>query len=127
MHPLPLTTRPSSSSLPQRVLLVENSRAYMQVVAQAIEQQLELPVTVATTLAEARAELDSHDDWFMVLTGLVLADGDRDTVVDCFLRRGLPTVVVSGVYDEDLRVRMLRRASLLFLLSYRCGFGFYQR
>ena len=121
MHPLPLTTRPSSSSLPQRVLLVENSRAYMQVVAQAIEQQLELPVTVATTLAEARAELDSHDDWFMVLTGLVLADGDRDTVVDCFLRRGLPTVVVSGVYDEDLRVRMLRRQIIDFVLKSTPG------
>ena len=36
-----------SAPLPQRVLLVENSRAYVQALAQAIGQQLELPVEVA--------------------------------------------------------------------------------
>jgi diguanylate cyclase (GGDEF)-like protein len=115
MQVLPPISQPTP--LPQRVLLVENSRAYMQAVAQAIEQQLELPVTVASTLAEARQALDRHDDWFLVLTGLVLADGDRDTVVDCFLRRALSTVVVSGVYDEDLRERMLRRQIIDFVIK----------
>jgi CheY-like chemotaxis protein len=119
MQALPLMTE--SSPLPQRVLLVENSRAYTQVVAQAIEQQLELPVTVAATLAEAQEALERHDDWFMVLTGLVLADGDRDTVVDFFLHRGLPTVVVSGMYDEDLRERMLRRQIIDFVLKNTPG------
>src|SRR5690606_10274975 len=107
--PAPLPNLSSSHSLPQRVLLVENSRAFVQAVAQAIEQQLELPVTVASSLAEARAALAAHDDWFLVLTGLVLADGDHEAVVDCFLGRELPTVVVSGVYDEELRERLLRR------------------
>ena len=95
-----------SSPLPQRVLLLENSRAYVQTVAGAIEQQLELPVMIASTLAEARALLDRYDDWFLALTGLVLADGDRDEVVDCLQARGLSTVVVTGVYDEDLRERL---------------------
>ncbi|MBO9716519.1 MAG: diguanylate cyclase [Pseudoxanthomonas sp.] len=119
MQALPLMTE--SSPLPQRVLLVENSRAYTQVVAGAIEQQLELPVTIAANLAEAQAALERHDDWFMVLTGLVLADGDRDTVVDFFLHRGLPTVVVSGMYDEDLRERMLRRQIIDFVLKNTPG------
>ncbi|KAF1687461.1 diguanylate cyclase response regulator [Pseudoxanthomonas broegbernensis] len=119
MHALPLTSQPTP--LPQRVLLVENSRAYVQAVAQAIEHQLELPVTAASTLAEARQALEEHDDWFMVLTGLVLADGDRDMVVDCFLDRGLPTVVVSGVYDEDLRERMLRRQIIDFVVKSTPG------
>lgn len=110
-----------SRPLPQRVLLVENSRAYVQAVAGAIEQQLELPVEVASTLSEARALLDRHDDWFLALTGLVLADGDRDTVVDCFLERNLSTVVVTGVYDEDLRARMLRRRVIDFVLKSTPG------
>src|SRR5690606_3878250 len=110
-----------SPPLPQRVLLVENSRAFVQAVAQAIEQQLELPVTVASTLAEARAALAAHDDWFLVLTGLVLADGAHETVVDCFLGRELPTVVVSGVYDEELRERLLRRQIIDFVLKNTPG------
>ncbi|MDR6991682.1 diguanylate cyclase [Luteimonas sp. 3794] len=110
-----------SAALPQRVLLVENSRAYVQALAEAIEQQLELPVVVASTLAEARALLDRHDDWFLAITGLVLADGDRNTVVDCFLERGLSTVVVTGVYDEDLRARMMRRRVIDFVLKSTPG------
>lgn len=110
-----------SAPLPQRVLLVENSRAYVQALAQAIEQQLELPVEVASTLAEARALLDRHDDWFLAITGLVLADCDRNTVVDTFLERGLSTVVVTGVYDEDLRARMMRRRVIDFVLKSTPG------
>lgn len=110
-----------SSPLPQRVLLVENSRAYVRALAGAIEQQLELPVMIASTLAEARTLLDRHDDWFLAITGLVLADGDRDTVVDCFLQRGLSTVVVTGVYDEDLRARMMRRRVIDFVLKSTPG------
>ena len=110
-----------SQALPQRVLLVENSRTYVRAVAQAIEQKLELPVMVASTLAEARALLDRHDDWFLALTGLVLADGQRDDVVSCLLDRGLPTVVVTGVYDEDLRERLLRRRVIDFVLKDNPG------
>ncbi|MGJ4804415.1 diguanylate cyclase [Luteimonas sp. SDU82] len=116
-----LQTIVPSSPLPQRVLLLENSRAYVQAVAGAIEQQLELPVAVASTLAEARALLDRYDDWFLALTGLVLADGDRDEVVNCLQGRGLSTVVVTGVYDEDLRERLLRRRVIDFVLKSTPG------
>ncbi len=109
------------TTLPQRVLLLENSRAYMQAVAGAIEQKLELPVMVASTLSEARALLDRHDDWFLALTGLVLADGDRDEVVNSLLDRGLSTVVVTGVYDEHLRERLLRRRVIDFVLKSTPG------
>ncbi|NLW97333.1 MAG: diguanylate cyclase [Xanthomonadaceae bacterium] len=107
--------------LPQRVLLLENSRAYVRAVAQAIEQKLELPVATASSLAEARALLDRHDDWFLALTGLVLADGHRDDVVNCLLGRGLSTVVVTGVYDEGLRQRLLRRRVIDFVLKDNPG------
>ncbi|MDR7191731.1 diguanylate cyclase (GGDEF)-like protein [Luteimonas terrae] len=100
---------------------MENSRAYARAIAEAIEQQLELPVVVASTLAEARELLDRHDDWFLALTGLVLADGDRETVIDCFQDRGLSTVVVTGVYDEDLRERVLRRRVIDVVLKSTPG------
>ena len=41
------------AALPQRVLVVENSRAYTSILREAIEQQIELPVEVAATLADA--------------------------------------------------------------------------
>ena len=116
-----LSSRPEPEALPQRVLVVENSRTFTRMVAEAIEDRLELPVTVVSTLAEARAVLDADESWFLVLTGLVLADGDRDAVVEFFLSRGLPTVVVTGVYDEDLRKRVLRQQIIDYVLKNAPG------
>ena len=97
------------AALPQRILLLENSRAYTSMLREAIEQRVQLPISVASTLAEARELLEHESDWFLALTGLVLADGDRDQVIDFFVERRMPTIVVSGVYDEDLRKRVLQK------------------
>src|SRR5690606_8127072 len=99
--------------LPQRILLVENSRTFTSVLRAALEQRLQLPVSVVSTLAEASRLLEQEQGWFLVLTGLVLADGDRDQVVDYFVGRGLPTIVVSSVYDESLRKRVLQQQQII--------------
>jgi diguanylate cyclase (GGDEF)-like protein len=103
--------------LPQRILLLENSRAYTSMLREAIEQRTQLPISVATSLAEARELLDRESDWFLALTGLVLADGDRDQVIDFFVERRLPTIVVSGVYDDALRERALQQQIIDYVLK----------
>ncbi|UDI81958.1 diguanylate cyclase [Xanthomonas citri pv. mangiferaeindicae] len=121
MSPGTLHRNSESAVLPQRVLLVENSRTFTSMLREAIEQRVELPVTVVSTLAEAARVLDEEDGWFLVLTGLVLVDGDRDKVVEFFLSRKLPTVVVSGVYDEDLRQRVLQQQIIDYVLKNAPG------
>ncbi|MBD7922716.1 diguanylate cyclase [Xanthomonas bonasiae] len=122
LQPLPAYPFASESgAAQQRILLVENSRTFTGLLREAIEQRVELPVTVVSTLAEAAHALDDGGSWFLALTGLVLADGDRDTVVDFFVARGLPTVVVSGVYDESLRKRVLTQQIIDFVLKNAPG------
>ena len=104
-------------ALPQRILLLENSRAYTSMLREAIEQRVQLPISVASTLAEARELLERESDWFLALTGLVLADGDRDQVIDFFVERRMPTIVVSGVYDEALRERALQQHIIDYVLK----------
>lgn len=117
-HPLSIAPiAPDGSPAQQRILLVENSRTFTDLLRAAIAQRVELPVVVVSTLAEAAAALDDGGSWFLALTGLVLADGDRDAVVDFFVARGLPTVVVSGVYDESLRKRILTQQIIDFVLK----------
>lgn len=111
----------SAESLPMRILLAENSRAYAQILGEAMTQKLGLPVDVVSTLAEAQQVLESRNDWFMVLTSLVLADGSHDQVVDFFVGRGLPTVIVSGVYDEPLRQQVLGRRIVDYVLKNAPG------
>jgi diguanylate cyclase (GGDEF)-like protein len=107
------TTVPTASALSNAldaVLVVENSPSYAAMVAEAIRERLGLPVTAVTSLADARRALMDENRYFLVLTGLVLADADQQTIIDTFVSRGLPTVVVSGVYDETIRQRILGRS-----------------
>ncbi len=118
--PAGFDTRPIPP-LPQRILVVENSRTFTSVLRAALEQRLQLPVSVVSTLAEASRLLEQEQEWFLVLTGLVLADGDRDQVVDYFVERGLPTIVVSSVYDESLRKRVLQQQIIDYVLKNTPG------
>ena len=71
MLPIPATPAPTSPAsfdspsimpLAQRILLVENSRTFTTMLREAIEQRLELPVSVASSLAEAGERLTVERD-----------------------------------------------------------------
>lgn len=88
------------------ILLVDNSRSFGAMVAAAIGERLGLPVTVATSLAEARQVLAGSDRHFLAFTGLVLADAAAEVILEFFVGTRMPTVVVSGVYDESVRQKI---------------------
>lgn len=111
----------SPTPLPQRVLIVENSRSYAGMLAEAIEGGISLPVALARTMAEAEAALAAHRDIFLVLSGLVLPDADEDAIIERFSSTGLPVVLVSGKYDEALRERVLGRSVVDYVIKSAPG------
>jgi len=116
------TTRsPMQSTLPQRVLIVENSRSYALMLAEAVEKRLKLPVALARTLAEAEKALAAHPDIFLVLSGLVLPDASQDAIIERLAATGLPMVVVSSTYDEALRDRILGRSVVDYVIKSAPG------
>lgn len=108
-------------SLPQRVLIVENSRSYAGMLAEAIESSLKLPVALARTMAEADAALQAHPDIFLVLSGLVLPDAGEEAIIERLSATGLPVVVVSSKYDEALRDRVLGRSVVDYVIKSAPG------
>ena len=109
------------STLPQRVLIVENSRSYALMLAEAVEKRLKLPVALARTLAEAEKALAAHPDIFLVLSGLVLPDASQDAIIERLAATGLPMVVVSSTYDEALRDRILGRSVVDYVIKSAPG------
>jgi diguanylate cyclase (GGDEF)-like protein len=103
------------------ILLVDNSRSFSLMVATAVGERLGLPVTVASSLAQAREELAEAGRYFLVFTGLVLADATPDAILDCFAGCGVPVVVVSGVYDEAVRQKVLERQIVDCVLKHTPG------
>ncbi len=114
--PPPIGNKP----LPMGVLLVENSKVFAGMIKEAVKDRLGLPVTTVTTLADARQALDPAQH-FLVLTGLVLPDGTPDLIIDSFSASGLPTVVVTGVFDPELRQRLMNKSVVDYVLKNAPG------
>jgi diguanylate cyclase (GGDEF)-like protein len=104
-----------------RVLFVENSRFFPQMVAEAIHERLTLPVSIASSLAEAERLIRDEGPFLLTLTGLVLPDADHEKIIEFFLSRQMPTVVVSGVFDEDIRQHILDRPVIDYVLKSAPG------
>jgi len=117
--------RPSETTAPRPssngVLFVENSRFFPQMVAEAINERLSLPVSIASSLAEADRLLREHGPFLLTLTGLVLPDADHEQIIEFFMARQVPTVVVSGVFDEDIRQHILERPIVDYVLKNAPG------
>jgi diguanylate cyclase (GGDEF)-like protein len=104
-----------------RILLVENSKLFQQMVGEALGERLDIELVHAHSLAEAAQAIDESGPFTLVLTGLVLADGDQEKIVDFFLTRQLPTVIVTGVFDEQVRKRLLERPIIDYVLKNAPG------
>lgn len=101
-----------------RILLVEDSRSFAGLAAHALTTRLGADVTVATSLAEAGRALDAMAETeVLVVTGLSLSDGRDSDVVRFFTRRGRPPVVLTGVYDEAVRARILEMPVVDYVLK----------
>ncbi len=89
---------------PNRLLIVEDSRAMMRAVEAVLKDALEYPVDCAASMAEAKILLDSNPGAYVAaVLDLHLPDADNGEMVDLGLSRGIPVIVLTGDIDEQLR------------------------
>jgi diguanylate cyclase (GGDEF)-like protein len=90
------------------ILIVEDSRILGQVMARRIAERTGARVVVTASLAEARAAAAVADPPFdLALAGLVLPDCREGGAVDYLKHRGIPCIVFTGEFSEDLRQQLL--------------------
>ena len=87
-----------------RVLLVEDSKFFGELVRKEIKAKLGLEVTWAKTYSYAKKLLKSRNpDFFVGLLDLNLPDAPMGEIVDLVLSKKIPSIVFTGELDEDLR------------------------
>ena len=94
-HPRELIHGPGEEAVERRVLLIENSRFYAEMLVAELRERLQLEVVVAPTLAAARNALASGPPFFLALTGLVVSDGDHRQISQLLIEHDVPIVVVT--------------------------------
>ena len=86
-----------------KILIVEDNKALAKLIAKKMEDNTEMQVDVAHSLAEAQAFLTKAKDYFITLLDLNLPDAPNGEVVDFVASKGLPIIVLTGSMDDKTR------------------------
>ena len=86
-----------------KILIVEDNKALAKLIAKKMEDNTEMQVDVAHSLAAAQAFLTKAKDYFITLLDLNLPDAPNGEVVDFVASKGLPIIVLTGSMDDKTR------------------------
>lgn len=90
----------------QKILIVEDSKTTAFAIAQALEHEVGISSVIAFTFKECEALLESkHERFMMALLDIRLPDAMEGEVVDFVLAMGIPSIVMTADYSEELRQR----------------------
>jgi diguanylate cyclase (GGDEF)-like protein len=119
---LPPFGPPLAAEVPEgRVLLIGNSRSYANMLAAELRERLGLEVVTADSLAAAHDAMATGGTFFLALTGLVLPDAEPEQIIEALARKAVPMVVVTGVYDDSIRARMVNFPIIDYVLKEAPG------
>ena len=100
----------NQAALPNRVLLVDDSRAVTQFLAAEIRESVGTEVDIAGTLAEADRLLQANaGDYLVNVLDLNLPDAPNGEVVDLALSHGQSVIVLTGHLDEQSRNQLVKK------------------
>lgn len=91
----------------QRVLVVEDSPVVLKILRHVLKSHSVIEPVYAGSLAEVAEVLDQSNTFFAALVDLNLPDAPDGGVVDYVLEQGIPTVVLTGSFDEERRKSLL--------------------
>ena len=95
----------------KKILVVEDSEMVMKILRHLVQSSsLAYEAVYATTLAQATALYEQYpNDFFAALVDLNLPDAPDGEVVDFVLSKKIPTIVLTGSYDEKRREQLFNK------------------
>jgi diguanylate cyclase (GGDEF)-like protein len=94
----------------KKILVVEDSQMVMKVIRHVMNQEPTIEAVYAESFAEAKQRYEEEqDDLFAALVDLNLPDAPDGEVVDYMLDLGVPTIVLTGSFDEERREELLSK------------------
>ena len=117
----------------KRILVVEDSQLVTKIVRHVVKLDQGLEAVYASSFAEAKDQLKRFDgQLFAALADLNLPDAPDGEVVDLMLAEGIPTIVLTGSYDEERREKILAKGIVDYVVkegrySYEYAIGVVHR
>lgn len=91
-----------------RVLLVDDSKTLAKLISLKVQSELSLAIDVAYSLAEAELFTKKYT-YTLAILDLNLPDAPNGEIVDIFLEKKIPSIVLTGNVDKAFREEMLKK------------------
>ena len=102
----------------RNILVVEDSPMVLKILEQMFRQQADLQPLFCATLHEAQVLLEASAElFFAAIIDLNLPDAPNGEIVDLVLQYQLPSIVLTGSYDEQRREEMLLKGVVDYVLK----------
>ncbi len=100
----------SMTTAPRTVLIIEDSHVQSKIISKQIQALTQFETVIANTMEQARTLLDTaKDSLFIALIDLNLPDAPDGEAVDLCLAYGVPSIVLTATFNEEIRKRFLDR------------------
>ena len=97
----------SFSDSSENVLIVEDSKTFGRIMKRRLENDLHVSVTWKESKADYLAALNQDDARFdAAVLDVNLPDAPNGEIIDLVLSRGVPSIILTGSYDPNLRERL---------------------
>lgn len=101
-----------------KILVVEDSKMFASVISSEIRASLGFECKVAASLEETRVIVEENPaDYFMAILDLSLPDAHDEQIVDYVVSRGIPAIVFTGNFSDDVRERILSKDVVDYVLK----------
>ena len=102
-----------------KLLILEDSKALAKIIAMKISRSLELDIDIASSLEEAKELTKNNNHYLLALLDLYLPDAEGDEVVDYFLEKGIPSIVMTASIDKELQKKISKKNIIDYVLKDR--------
>ncbi|MES2674994.1 MAG: response regulator [Pseudomonadota bacterium] len=116
----------------RKILIVEDSDMVMKVLRHLVGQYPQYQPVFAASMAQAKLLMAEHSDIFAALVDIHLPDAPNGETVDYVLAKNLPTIVLTGTYDEAHRELLFNKGIVDYVtkegrFAYNQALGMVQR
>lgn len=100
------------------ILVVEDSKMFANVISSEIRSRLGFNCYIAASFGEMQKMLESRPSrFFLSIVDLNLPDANNEEIVDYILEKGIPPIIFTGNFADDMRERILSRDVVDYVLK----------
>ena len=99
-----------------RILIVEDSRNLACFIQASLKNETGLDGDIAISYQEAE-KLLGENEYFAAVTDLNLPDAPAGAMVDSLIERGIPTIVYTGDYSDELREKIWKKKIVDYVIK----------